>query len=650
MKRVRGLLFVFVSLFSVGISQISIDGTVGTAGTYATLTGTPNGLFEAINTSGVSGARTFTILENISEPGTIALTRTDLSVTNNVTIKPAALTTPVLTFSGTTNININGGDYVTIDGSNSGGTTRDLTIRHSATSAGNAVIFVQTNSINITVKNCILGGATNTPDFALRVDGASGIQNITIQNNEIHGIGNTNGIIYFNNATGTNLITGNTITGDQVGGTRAVGIYLTGNPSSGTTTITKNTLHTLQTSGTSGLFGIHDFQTGGTVNISNNFIGGNFASSTGGQYMLLRFTGTGTRTAYHNTLVVNTVTSASDANNLYINSGIANFRNNLAINNHNTNFSYCIFNDLISPSDLTTNYNDLYAPGANNGIGYDGFTSYDPLSNWQGAFSPNFPDVNSVSVAVTFVNSASDFHLSGGSNGDVQLRGTNGLASDDIDGNSRLTNPNGPYMGADEASSALPVQLVSFTTSANRLDAVLRWTTATEVNNYGFEVERRAVQGSGLTVQGSEWSKVGFVQGAGTSSSPRDYFYVDAGLPAGRYAYRIKQMDNDGTFEYFTSAELEVGVAAKVLALESPFPNPFNPSTSIEFTLPERGRAVLKVFNIIGQEVAELFNDVAEGGLIYQARFDASALPSGVYISRLEFNGQSVMQKMLFVK
>ena len=141
-----------------------------------------------------------------------------------------------------------------------------------------------------------------------------------------------------------------------------------------------------------------------------------------------------------------------------------------------------------------------------------------------------------------------------------------------------------------------------------------------------------------------------FIRGSGTSSSPKEYSYVDANLPAGRYAYRIKQVDNDGLFTYYLAAEVEVGVTAKVLALESNYPNPFNPSTNIAFSVPENGKVALKVFNILGQEVAVLFDGIAEAGKLYQQTFNASQFPTGLYFSRLEFGGKSLMRKMLFVK
>lgn len=216
----------------------------------------------------------------------------------------------------------------------------------------------------------------------------------------------------------------------------------------------------------------------------------------------------------------------------------------------------------------------------------------------------------------------------------------------------------GTVMGAGSYPSGLPVQMTSFTAIANRLDAVLQWATATEVNNFGFEIQRKQVQSSMFNVQSSTtlnlepgtWNKVGFVSGSGTSTSPKDYSYVDANLPAGRYAYRIKQIDFGGAATYYDAAEVEVGMAAKELSLGSNYPNPFNPTTTIEFTLPEAGRATLRVFNMIGQEVATLFDQNAEAGRLYRVTYSAATLPSGLYFYRLEFSNRSIVKQMILVK
>ncbi|MBI3006254.1 MAG: T9SS type A sorting domain-containing protein, partial [Ignavibacteriales bacterium] len=143
----------------------------------------------------------------------------------------------------------------------------------------------------------------------------------------------------------------------------------------------------------------------------------------------------------------------------------------------------------------------------------------------------------------------------------------------------------------------------------------------------------------------------------GTSTSPRDYSYVDANLPSGRYGYRIKQVDFDGTSTYYGNAEVEI-TAAKAFALEPNYPNPFNPSTTIQFTVGTHGRASLQVYDVLGQRVATLFDNDAEPGRLYQVKFDASHLPSGVYFARLDARQtdggqagkQQTMRKMLLVK
>ena len=190
-------------------------------------------------------------------------------------------------------------------------------------------------------------------------------------------------------------------------------------------------------------------------------------------------------------------------------------------------------------------------------------------------------------------------------------------------------------------TAAMPVQFTAFAVTSNRMNAVLHWSTATEVNNFGFEIERR---------QTARWEKVGFVQGAGTSSSPRDYSYADINLSPGRYAYRIKQVDKDRTFSYQGSAEVEVGLAAKKFELGSNYPNPFNPATTMEFTLGDDGPALLRVYNMLGQTVITLFDGNAQAGRLYQVKFDASRLPSGLYFATLESGNQRMMQKMVLMK
>jgi hypothetical protein len=205
-----------------------------------------------------------------------------------------------------------------------------------------------------------------------------------------------------------------------------------------------------------------------------------------------------------------------------------------------------------------------------------------------------------------------------------------------------------PYLKWQNPSGTpLPVELVSISASVVGSEVVLRWQTATEVNNYGFEIERGSI---GMKQSTVEWQKVGFEEGAGTSSSPREYTYSDRRIPAGRYAYRIKQIDKDGSFKYAGEVEVEVGVAPKEFNLVQNYPNPFNPSTTIEFSVPVDGLATLKVFDMLGREVATLFNGESKAGYYNRVVLDASRLASGLYFSRLEFGGKQILKKMVLMK
>jgi Secretion system C-terminal sorting domain len=200
-------------------------------------------------------------------------------------------------------------------------------------------------------------------------------------------------------------------------------------------------------------------------------------------------------------------------------------------------------------------------------------------------------------------------------------------------------------------SAPLPVELTSFTASPNRLIAELHWTTATEINNAEFEVEQRPLRSPPLTGDGTEqWHRVGSVAGAGTSNSPKSYSFVDKVGGAGTYSYRLKQIDRNGAFKFSQEIQVQLGAAPKVFELSQNFPNPFNPTTTIEFSVPSDGHATLKVYNTIGQQVETLFDGAATAGEYHQATFDASRLASGVYFAQLRFGNGMQMKKLLLVK
>jgi len=193
-------------------------------------------------------------------------------------------------------------------------------------------------------------------------------------------------------------------------------------------------------------------------------------------------------------------------------------------------------------------------------------------------------------------------------------------------------------------SNILPVELIAFTATANRMNADLHWSTATEVNNYGFEIQRR---------QTADWAKVDFVAGAGTSNAPRDYSYTDNNLSAGRYTYRLKQIDRDGTFSYHGSVEIEIGSMPQAFSLSQNYPNPFNSTTMIQYGLERTAQVSLKVYNVLGLEVATLVNDRQEAGS-YTVPFNTSMgtlnLSSGVYIYRLRAESFVSTKKLILMK
>ena len=219
------------------------------------------------------------------------------------------------------------------------------------------------------------------------------------------------------------------------------------------------------------------------------------------------------------------------------------------------------------------------------------------------------------------------------------------------------TNIAGYVVGSEQSfaiTTQIPVELTGFSAESQRLNADLKWHTVTESANYGFEVERSVFPAASTAGSGvKSWSKVGFVKGSGETTTPRDYSFTDRVGSAGKFLYRLKQIDRDGDFKYSPEVTVEVGVAPKVFALSQNYPNPFNPATTIEFTLPENGHARLTVYNLLGQEVGRVFDDAAESGKYLQGIFSASNLSTGVYIARLEFepaNSKSGGRRQLLMK
>ncbi|MDP2364028.1 MAG: S8/S53 family peptidase, partial [Ignavibacteria bacterium] len=190
----------------------------------------------------------------------------------------------------------------------------------------------------------------------------------------------------------------------------------------------------------------------------------------------------------------------------------------------------------------------------------------------------------------------------------------------------------------------LPVELSSFTAITIGKSVKLIWKTETEVNNYGFDVERASLLASPLRV----WEKIGFVNGNGNSNSPKSYSYEDKNVTAGNYSYRLRQIDNDGQFEYSSVVEIDLGNPTEY-SLEQNYPNPFNPSTTISFGLPEKGNVKIKLFNLLGQEVQTIIDETKEAGT-HSINFNAQNLNSGVYLYKIESGSFVQTRKMTLVK
>ena len=202
-------------------------------------------------------------------------------------------------------------------------------------------------------------------------------------------------------------------------------------------------------------------------------------------------------------------------------------------------------------------------------------------------------------------------------------------------------------------SGPIPVELTSFTAIFQRNNVILNWTTASEINNQGFEIQRlKDYKITGL----HNWEVIGFVEGNGTTTEVQSYSFTDKNLNAGTYLYRLKQIDFDGTNSYSNEIEVDINLPMEYV-LEQNYPNPFNPSTVISYQLPVGEMVTLKVFDVLGNELAILVDEYKPAGS-YEVEFDASSFSSGVYFYQLLItgretgSGQGVVQtrKMILIR
>jgi hypothetical protein len=199
----------------------------------------------------------------------------------------------------------------------------------------------------------------------------------------------------------------------------------------------------------------------------------------------------------------------------------------------------------------------------------------------------------------------------------------------------------------------LPITLAWFEASYEAESNLVRiaWQTLSEIDNYGFYVERRSAAAG-------EFEEVGFVPSQGNGIVPQLYGFTDQSVPSGNWHYRIRQVDLTGESTDYEHVLVSVPVVTGFEESASPsgfvlhqnYPNPFNPATELTFSVASEGRATLRVYNALGQEVATLFEGEAQPGTLYRLRFEAQNLTSGFYFYILESRGVSTVRRMLLLK
>lgn len=657
----------------------------GVEAVYATITAAVADL----NALGVSGWVNFLLTDASYSSGETFPITIDIASpfqptsSNTVTIKPdAGVATLISGSSAVAIFKLNGADYIIIDGVNAGGSS--MTIENTNSSTSSSVIWLATKlpsngATNNTVKNCTIRGNSPTTTLSCIISSGSSIggvaeaqnNNNVFSNNTIlkaqYGIaavgptGNEVGLTIEENVIGSStpadqisfngvavfqqsnaLISKNNISG-VVSATSATasGIRVAGTADG--ILIQKNNINNIKNTNTGG-WGSNGIQLNSSsnpanVNVENNFIsdvasyGYSSAGVADNGYGIVLVSGGGYK-IYHNSVNLTTnqsvltgLPSAINITSGITTAGSVDIRNNLFINSQTFGTQrYAFYSGAANTVYSLINYNNYLTTGPN--LGYLGGNLLD-LAALQAATGQ---DLNSKSVAVTFVG-APDLHLAGSSVGDINLLGDNltSVVTNDIDGDSRLAPPAGPYMGADEGSIPLPVELSAFDVKVKMNVVQLHWITKTEINSAAFEVQRSR--------DNNEWIKVGLVTAAGNSNSPKEYNFIDNKLQSGKYSYRLKMIDADGKFAYSNVVEVDVSLP-KEYAISQNYPNPFNPTTRIDYQLPFDSKVTIELYGITGEKVATLVNSNLSAGY-YTAEVNAGQLnlASGIYIYRMVATG-----------
>jgi hypothetical protein len=459
--------------------------------------------------------------------------------------------------------------------------------------------LIQNNIINaISCFSSLASASTNTAvgiQFAGSTNATNTTDTIFIKNNTINNINSTNtadlssSVAGFIGTNGLYYISANKI-------------YGLSNSSPGTATFP--IVAGINIRASSG-------NTGATSNIVNNFVSLGSGNTNNTSYLgiLNNFSAANGINAYYNSVYVAGTASSGSNNSAALYRGSELFtsaalitttfdiKNNILVNQRTggTGGNYAIA--AYSTGTWTSNYNDLNVSNAAN-TAYYGATPY-TLSGYQTAATA---EANSKAVAVNFTNTATgDLHLTGASNGDVNLRG-NPVAGLTVDYDGQTRSTTSPYMGADESPTFLPVHLISFNGQLKNNNAVLSWTTTSEVNLQVYQIERS---------NNNIWSTVTYVNATGNQNN--SYQITDAGLTVGKYLYRLKMIDKDGKFTYSNIISLEVS-GKNQFVLNQNYPNPVKGSTQISYQLNAEAKVVIELFTQDGRKVASLVNQQQTAG------------------------------------
>jgi hypothetical protein len=282
-------------------------------------------------------------------------------------------------------------------------------------------------------------------------------------------------------------------------------------------------------------------------------------------------------------------------------------------------------------------------------------------NEFAGAYFTVLPDSNGSPLPVQVLQEGLDYYFRDGGSGRNRWGDYSGAWLDPADSSSfwimtefvQARDIWGTKVGGISYVNQVPVELVSFDYTAGNENVMLRWKTATETNNRGFEIERKRL----TPALKEDWKLIGFIEGSGTTTEEKSYSFNDKDISHGKYFYRLKQIDFDGSFS--CSKVLNVNVSDHPeFSLEQNYPNPFNPATIIKYSVPSTETSVgtsfmkfveLKVYDILGNEVATLVNGQKPPGE-YEIKFDGSNLPSGIYIYRLTAGNHTAAKKLIILK